>query len=307
MAAVKEARKSAWAGTGGAAICTANNGTSAGVPALVRTRWHPKPFSTCTDEAGVLCRNPRLAERVIRVTSRDILLLTAYFEHSVGFRIVINANLMHDVCLLPRDRRLPFILGADFNFPTSLLQDSSLHGGSLWIQKLGVSVVTPVGSTHTCRNGRSQKPDTIDCFLVSTRIRPLLHNCEVLKSVHWGAHYGVRITLNADFKSVVVFQLTGAYNKRRNHDVKSLHDSQVSHRTKGDDSARWEEGRRSCVFVGRQLRCQDGQEVAKMACSQCANAVGFLEEANELGHALETWSDTAARYWAGVGRQGRVP
>ena len=49
------------------------------------------------------------------------------------------------------------------------------------------------------------------------------------------------------------------------------------------------------------------KEVAKMACSQCANAVGALEEADELGQALETWSDTAAQYWAGVGRQGRIP
>ena len=40
MAAVKEARKSAWAGTGSAAISTANNGTSAAVLALVRTRWY---------------------------------------------------------------------------------------------------------------------------------------------------------------------------------------------------------------------------------------------------------------------------
>ena len=35
-----------------------------------------------------------------------------------------------------------FILGADLNFPPSLWQDSSLRGGSLWIQKLGASVVT---------------------------------------------------------------------------------------------------------------------------------------------------------------------
>ena len=87
--------------------------------------------------------------------------------------------------------------------------------------------------------------------------------------------------------------------------MEASHDSQVSDGTEADDSARWEEARLCCVFVGRQPRCRDGQEVAKMACSQCANAVGFLEEADELGHAFETWSDTAAQYWARVGRQGR--
>ena len=206
---------------------------------------------------------------------------------------------MHDVCFLTRDGRLPSILGADFNFPPSLWQDSSLHGGSLWIQKLGVSVVTPVGFTHTCRSGRGQKPDLIDYFLVSTRIRPLLQNCEVVKSAPWGPHYGARITL---------LQLMGAaFSKRRNHYVEASHDSQVSDRTEADDSARWEGARRSCVFAGRQQRCQDGQEIAKMACAQCANAVGFLEEADELGQALETSSDTAAQYWASVGRQGQIP
>ena len=31
---------------------------------------------------------------------KEILLLTAYFEHSVGLRSEIIANLMHDVCFL---------------------------------------------------------------------------------------------------------------------------------------------------------------------------------------------------------------
>ena len=88
--------------------------------------------------------------------------------------------------------------------------------------------------------------------------------------------------------------------------MEASHDSQVPDRTEADDSARWEGARRSCVFAGRQQRCQDGQEIAKMACAQCANAVGFLEEADELGQALETLSDTAAQYWASVGRQGQI-
>ena len=42
--AAKEARKFSCAGTGSAATSTASNGTSAGVPALVRTRWFSKPY-----------------------------------------------------------------------------------------------------------------------------------------------------------------------------------------------------------------------------------------------------------------------
>ena len=162
LSAVTEAKKSGWAGTGSAATNTVNNGTSAGVLALVRKRWFSKPLSICSDDAGILCPNSLLAGRVIRVMGREILLLTAYFEHSVGSRSDTNANLMQDVCFLTRVGRFPFILGADFNFPPSLWQD------------LGASVVIPEGSSHTCRTGRGQKPDIIDYFMVSACIRPLI-------------------------------------------------------------------------------------------------------------------------------------
>ena len=180
---LKKARKFSWAGTGSAAISTARNDTSAGVLALVRTRWFTKPLSMCTDEAGVLCPTRRLAGRVIRVMGREILLFTASFGHSVGFRSDINANLVQDVYFLTRDGKLPFILGADFNFPPSLWQDLSMHGGSLWLRKLEASEDVPEGTTQTCRTGKGQKSDIIDYFLMSTLIRPLIQECEIVKSV----------------------------------------------------------------------------------------------------------------------------
>ena len=62
----------------------------------------------------------------------------------------------------------------------------------------------------------------------------------------------------------------------------------------------------SNTFEGRKPRCSFGQENAEAACSQYANAVGTLEESNELGHALETWSDDTAQYWASSGRVGQL-
>ena len=98
-------RNLVWVGTGSAATNTVNNGTSAGVLTLVRKHWFSKPLAICSDDAGILCPNSRLAGRVIRVMGREILLLTAYFEHSVGFRSDTSANLMQDVCFLTRDGR----------------------------------------------------------------------------------------------------------------------------------------------------------------------------------------------------------
>ena len=64
------------------------------------------------------------------------------------------------------------------------------------------------------------------------------------------------------------------------------------------DTALWDAARLKCTFEGRKPRCSSGQEPAETACSQYANAVGILEESDELGHALETWSDATAQYWA---------
>ena len=296
--AAKEARKISWAGTGSAATSTASNCTSAGVLALVRTRWFSKPLSICTDEAGFFCPNPRLAGRVIRVMGREILLFTAYFEHSVGFRSDINANLMQDVCLLTRDGKLPFILGADFNFPPNLWQDLSMHGGSLWLQKLGASVVILGGTTHTCRVGKGQKPDIIFLGVNTHQTSDTeMRDCEV----PWSPHYGVKLSLSIKFETVVSRQLIGKFNKRDRHNTNALQGLSTQH-TDSADPAIWNEARRNCVFEGKKPRFQDGQEDTQAACSQYAHACGFLEKANELGHALETWSDATNQYWVKVGR-----
>ena len=117
----------------------------------------------------------------------------------------------------------------------------------------------------------------------------------------------VRITLNIDFASVSVQTASGTLSKRRTHNTEASHVRQISDQTEEADPTLWDEARRRCVFNGNQPRCQDGQESAKMACSQNASAVGFLEQADELGHALDTWSDTAAQYWVSAGRKGQIP
>ena len=44
-----------------------------------------------------------------------------------------------------------------------------------------------------------------------------------------------------------------------------------------------------------------------MGCgSQYANAVGTSEESDELGHALETWSDATAQYWGLFRKSGQL-
>ena len=109
MTAAKEARKFSWAGTGIAAINTASNGTSAGVLALVRTRWFSKHLSICTDEAGVLCPNPRLAGRVTRVMSSGFgssqYPFTSRFPELVKRRIQVLFALQRS-CLAPNTMQL---------------------------------------------------------------------------------------------------------------------------------------------------------------------------------------------------------
>ena len=91
------------------------------------------------------------------------------------------------------------------------------------------------------------------------------------------------------------------FNKRDRQNTNALQGLTTQY-TESADPAIWNEARRNCVFVGKKLRCQDGQEDTQAACYRYAHACGFLEEADELGHALETWSDATNQYWVKVGR-----
>ena len=143
---------------------------------------------------------------------------------------------------------------------------------------------------------RPVQPDIIDCFLVSTLIRPLIHKYEVVQSVPWRPHNGVRITLNIDFESCRGSSWEKPANEETTARMQS-HVGQEPNQTEEADPTLWDEARRQCVFDGKKPRCQNGQEDAKAACSQHASAVGSQEEADELDHALETWSDTTTQYW----------
>ena len=214
--AAEEARKFSWAGTGSAAISTANKGTSVGVLALVRSCRFSKPLSFCTDEAGVLCTNPRLAGSVTRVMGRKILLRTAYFEHSVGFRSDISCHFDARRVFFHERRMASIHFRSGFQFPAKLV----------------------AGLVHAWR-------------------QPL------------GPHCGVEVVLNINL------------NRRSRHNTNALQ-GHNAHHTEEADPALWNEARRKCAFEGKKLRCRDGQEDTKAACSQYASACGFLEEADEL-------------------------
>ena len=89
------------------------------------------------------------------------------------------------------------------------------------------------------------------------------------------------------------------------HDANAIQ-GQSTHHTGETEPALWNEARRKCVFEDKKPRCQDGQEDTQVACSQHASACGCLEEADELGHASETWSDATTQYWVKVGRKSQI-
>ena len=136
--------------------------------------------------------NPRLAGRVFRVMGKEILLLTAYFENSVGFHSDINATILGERISISHP-----VCGKTCLF----MQPAS--GSKSWEHRWSLQWVP-----HACRTGRGQKPDIIDYFLVSTLIRPLVQKCEVVKSVLWGQHNGARITLNTDSRQLMGKQQT---------------------------------------------------------------------------------------------------
>ena len=130
----------------------------------------------------------------------------------------------------------------------------------------------------------------------------LIQKCEVIKSVPWGPHYGAKLVLKIDFASVLSRQLMGENSKCSHHKVGATHEGPDTDLMEEADPMLWDEARLKCTFEGRKPRCSFGQETAEASCSQDASAVGTMEESDELGHALETWSDATAQYWASSGR-----
>ena len=119
--------------------------------------------------------------------------------------------------------------------------------------------------------------------MVSACIRPLIQKCEVNKSVPWGPHYGVKLVLNIDFESVLSRQLVGKISRRSHHKVGATLEGSDADLLEEADPSLWDAARLKSTFEGRKPRCSLGQETAEAACSQYANAVGTLEESDELG------------------------
>ena len=101
-------------------------------------------------------------------------------------------------------------------------------------------------------------------------------------------HYGVRIMLNTDFELLASRQLMGAFIKRRKHNTEKYLMSgrvlsnlreQIQHSGKKLDAG--------AFLTCTRPRCQDGQHGANMACTQHANAVGILEERDELDRTFD--------------------
>ena len=73
---------------------------------------------------------------------RDILLVTAYIEHSVGFSQRYHFHVDARRVFSHERWETPIYLGSGLQFsPPSLWQDLPIHGGSFWIPKLGAPVV----------------------------------------------------------------------------------------------------------------------------------------------------------------------
>ena len=102
----------------------------------------------------------------------------------------------------------------------------------------------------------------IDYFLVSTLIRPLTQKCEIVKSVLWDPHYGVKLVLNIDLESVVSRQLMGKISKRSRQNTNALQ-GQNTHFTEEADPALWNEARRNCVSKARSLSVKTDRRTPK--------------------------------------------
>ena len=225
---------------------------------------------------------------------RGMLLFTACFEHSVGFRSGINANLMQDVFSHER-RKASIRFGSGFQFPAKLVA-RLVHGRWQPLDtKVGsISFHSRGNSTHVPNRQRSKKRDTIDYFLVSTLIRPLIQKREIVKSVPWGPHYEL-YWLNINFESVVSRQLIGSQN------TNALQGQNTNH-TEEADPALWSEARRKCVFEGKKPAFKTDRKTPMHVPNVQERVVSWKRHMSWA----ETWSDATIQCWMKVGRMSQI-
>ena len=190
---------------------------------------------------------------------REILLFTAYFEHSVGFPLRYQRQFDARRVFSHERWKASFHSGSRFQLsrPTcgkTCPCTEAVFGFRNWEHQL---------SFRGDREGKGQKPDIIHHFLVSTLIRPLIHKCEIVKSVPWGPHYGVKLALSIKFETMVSRQLIGKFNKRDRHNTNVLQGLSTQH-TDSADPAIWNEARRNCVFEARSLAARMVRKTRKL-------------------------------------------
>ena len=84
--------------------------------------------------------------------------------------------------------------------------------------------------------------------MVSACIRPLIQKCEVIKSVPWGPHYGVKLVLNIDFESVLSRQLIGKISRRTHHKVGATLEGSDTDLMEEADPSLWDAAKTQMYF-----------------------------------------------------------
>lgn len=140
-----------------------NNGTRAGILALIRTHWFLNPCQhvlTKPEFSAPYALGDFAAHRVLRTICG--------FPQRYQFQFDARHVFFHEGWVTP------IHLGCGFQFPAQFVARPVCS----WRDPLDPKVGSAGGhsrgcrATHTCRTGRGQKPDIIDYFLVSTNTDP---------------------------------------------------------------------------------------------------------------------------------------
>ena len=178
--------------------------------ALVKKQWFSKPLTTCIDDSGLVNRGSRLAGRTIKIHDVEILVLAGYFQCGGNLDSPVNRHILQEVEDLTRGGEVPFILGADVNFPQTKWAEAAIP----WLRKLQAITWLPTNSTYTCKGAKGAKDTLIDYFIVSVALRPLILRCEVVLDVPWGPHLGLILTLSTRIDQMLAWQLSKPGSKK---------------------------------------------------------------------------------------------
>ena len=176
-------KKRGWRSEVCPATPTGNGGTHGGTMALIRANIQYKPLTNGSSRI----QGDQWIGLLVRFAGRDLLIITAYLWHNIGFTGE-NLKILRQLAEVVGIHKVEFMIVADWNIPAQDMR------ASCWPAFVRGTVVTPPGIEHTCSSGPGRM---LDYMIVSNSLVGQTKLTADFESP-WRPHMGLSIDIPFD-------------------------------------------------------------------------------------------------------------